>query len=58
MYWYNRHVQVYCCTSAIAQRGRDLTRFLPHTFIEFYMEVLILGVILQYMVSASLSCFL
>ncbi len=29
-----------------------------HKLMGFYMEVLILGVILQYMVSASLSCFL
>ncbi len=29
-----------------------------HKLMGFYMEGLILGVILQYMVSASLSCFL
>ncbi len=29
-----------------------------HKLMGFYMEVLILGIILQYMVSASLSCFL
>ncbi len=37
------------------------TRMSPeitHKLIGFYMEVLILGTILQYMVSASLSCFL
>ncbi len=29
-----------------------------HELMGFYMEVLILGIILQYMIAASLSCFL
>ncbi len=37
------------------------TRMIPentHKFMGFYMEVLILGILFWYMVSASLGCFL